>query len=1202
MSSTKLNISKLELIHKHEWLESVVQHLKAIYCKKLKKGKAKMRMTFDFRGNELDVSKTCSETESSLPQRLRLLYEKFRNENKDDVEKMKEDFYQNNGLPPLFQTDQQILNSLKRQHGLLEEEVEKTKKKVKFMEMSARNLQNQTSIRAKRSTDPKQARQRFVDACKECDKILSSCGEEAREMYCSKVLHGEEEDVRIRIAENVRETIQHLRKSSSSWIAQEEYSILLAALVDKDVVDPKRRNGYGRKLSRYLQLSNRNVLSNAAKRRQAFFKQRLKDDEFAVGDKVICSHGSRDVHGEIRTIEKNVQDVDDDDAVVPQQRVVVLASFRGENHEVVTKKLVFNSVKGGRLRHEFVSLAHKRKRFVRTLTEEKIITAKEFWFNATIPSPNKRDVKKTKLTGKLSIEYQCRFQGKPVRKIYQEYQKKYGDEALSLGMFVTLKPSYIKPLKRNECICKKCRIFNLALETLNTLEVLLERQIEIMKEKQDLESDLLRSLDILVHLSRQKTMATFFGESRCGSYPSRYSTPCRDSSCETCGGTDHIKYNQSCVSGKCTQCDTFSKHWTVVKRAIRENDEMIVKAEWVQAVTWRTYDVFPDNQFNKREMECGKFGTLIDFMDHMKSIESESFSHKVDVLIAEMSEREYLRYCLQDALEVQVDFAKNGTIRQFNWTQSEFFGGDLQITVFTCVCKWLDPTCFKSASGVLRQNDEVSIVNSDLRVVSHGTVMSRIDGTNSYYVKLSCNDKEVQVERAKLRHRVWKTCSIVILSDEGKHKTTEANYYIRRVLEEIEGKVPQCLYLRLKSDNCGNQFKNRKALSYLSTLQSTERFKGRFLRFVRDFGGPGHGKSSVDGLGAAIKRLINTLILGLGKDAAQVKNADECVTLLQEHYEADTYNQNPPIILLAHPKRCKTSSLRVRDNFAFKLARDAYVTQLDAGKNSEDIDTDDFIAVDGIQSHFQFLINDICVVQLRRHACYCDACFYVLSRAGYLDCSTCPQNMHVLTSDDPQFTPCCRNTMVRVPNSNDKYELDSNYEWSGDLLVGLNKSQLVTVSNQRCLNICERLRLGAWVAIQMDSRWYPNLSFAIVKVTDGRDWEDATHTATSTKPWVLYDSKSKANGQLASTKYHFLPRGGHYAIAGKLYLPSKGDESVFTLDDDKSTDGGNFVVVTSNVLLVDFEMKLCADKVSWKLPQKTRAEIMRYCVVPFTNP
>ena len=30
-----------------------------------------------------------------------------------------------------------------------------------------RNLQNQKSIRAKRSTDPKQARQRFLDACKE---------------------------------------------------------------------------------------------------------------------------------------------------------------------------------------------------------------------------------------------------------------------------------------------------------------------------------------------------------------------------------------------------------------------------------------------------------------------------------------------------------------------------------------------------------------------------------------------------------------------------------------------------------------------------------------------------------------------------------------------------------------------------------------------------------------------------------------------------------------------------------------------------------------------------------------------------------------------------------------------------------------------------------------------------------------------------
>ncbi|MDC3321427.1 hypothetical protein OAV88_02385 [bacterium] len=60
--STTLNILKLELIHEHGWLESVVQHVTAIYCKELKGGKVKMCVRTVFRGNVIDVSKMCSES------------------------------------------------------------------------------------------------------------------------------------------------------------------------------------------------------------------------------------------------------------------------------------------------------------------------------------------------------------------------------------------------------------------------------------------------------------------------------------------------------------------------------------------------------------------------------------------------------------------------------------------------------------------------------------------------------------------------------------------------------------------------------------------------------------------------------------------------------------------------------------------------------------------------------------------------------------------------------------------------------------------------------------------------------------------------------------------------------------------------------------------------------------------------------------
>jgi hypothetical protein len=41
-------------------------------------------------------------------------------------------------------------------------------------------------------------RQRYLEAFKECDEILSSCGEEARELYCRNVLYGEEKDLLLR--------------------------------------------------------------------------------------------------------------------------------------------------------------------------------------------------------------------------------------------------------------------------------------------------------------------------------------------------------------------------------------------------------------------------------------------------------------------------------------------------------------------------------------------------------------------------------------------------------------------------------------------------------------------------------------------------------------------------------------------------------------------------------------------------------------------------------------------------------------------------------------------------------------------------------------------------------------------------------------------------------------------------------------------
>ena len=94
-TTTMVNIPKLELILHHKWAESVVRNVKAIYWHKLQDGRIKIHMTVDFRGTEVSVSETSwSRKHNTLPQWLRLLYEKFVLEYKFVLQEMEHDFHQ----------------------------------------------------------------------------------------------------------------------------------------------------------------------------------------------------------------------------------------------------------------------------------------------------------------------------------------------------------------------------------------------------------------------------------------------------------------------------------------------------------------------------------------------------------------------------------------------------------------------------------------------------------------------------------------------------------------------------------------------------------------------------------------------------------------------------------------------------------------------------------------------------------------------------------------------------------------------------------------------------------------------------------------------------------------------------------------------------------------------------------------------------
>ena len=75
-------------------------------------------------------------------------------------------------------------------------------------------------------------------------------------------------------------------------------------------------------------------------------------------------------------------------------------------------------------------------------------------------------------------------------------------------------------------------------------------------------------MDNILRLSKCTRMSEFFELSRCGDYPSRYTTPCRDASCARCSGSPRVKWNADCIEGKCDLCPTLFSYWTVIEPSV----------------------------------------------------------------------------------------------------------------------------------------------------------------------------------------------------------------------------------------------------------------------------------------------------------------------------------------------------------------------------------------------------------------------------------------------------------------------------------------------------------------------------------------------------------------------------------------------------------------------------------------------------------
>ena len=95
---------------------------------------------------------------------------------------------------------------------------------------------------------------------------------------------------------------------------------------------------------------------------------------------------------------------------------------------------------------------------------------------------------------------------------------------------------------------------------------------------------------------------------------------------------------------------------------------------------------------------------------------------------------------------------------------------------------------------------------------------------------------------------------------------------------------------------------------------------------------------------------------------------------------------------------------------------------------------------------------------------------------------------------------------------------------------------------------------------------------------------------------MLYDAATKKLVEKSRRKKFLRLEGDHYVIACQQYV--RADENGYTFELDTDIKDGKIVLNTQNILLVGFNVEDESNG-KYKISEKTRAEILRHCLVSF---
>ena len=255
-------------------------------------------------------------------------------------------------------------------------------------------------------------------------------------------------------------------------------------------------------------------------------------------------------------------------------------------------------------------------------------------------------------------------------------------------------------------------------------------------------------------------------------------------------------------------------------------------------------------------------------------------------------------------------------------------------------------------------------------------------GEDSLYTVEDENGAVREVQRSRLRERVFYTSAFGCVTDEKRHDGYTTSHFLNRVIEEHyrEGIESGAFWAFLGHSDNASHFKSGQMMNYWS-----EKKKQLGLKFLRvDFGCPGHGKGPWDGLGAVLKQTIarDSLNQKILTQSGYITCPMEVAEHLRHKVDTDEWRH-------AHRRR------------AIKRIKILYS---DHSEISERPAVErDFETLTGKMSSFSFLMLAHEQIARRQRSCWCGACLEAherdsavlrLAPDSELHCRDCVSGQH----------------------------------------------------------------------------------------------------------------------------------------------------------------------------------------------------------------